>query len=101
MPARNPREKHPLGNPVGQLVQRLLRRGLGIPQPHASLYPSPADTEQTAMERNTAEQIISAVEAAHAQAEHLSANNACKAAGVAFADYKAARLAVYGLNPGL
>lgn len=51
--------------------------------------------------REAAEQIIAKVEAAQERAEHLSAHNACKAAGVAFADYKAARLAVYGLNPGL
>lgn len=50
------------------------------------------------MNQEQAEQLIDAVEAVQAHSEFTTAYSACKAAGVPFADYKEARLLVYGLN---
>lgn len=50
------------------------------------------------MDTAQAETIINAVEQARERDPFASAYSACKAAMVSIADYKAARLAVYGLN---
>lgn len=50
------------------------------------------------MNLKTAHQLIDAVEAVQARSDFTSAYSACKAAGLAFADYKEARFLVYGLN---
>lgn len=57
--------------------------------------------EETAMNQEEAQLLVSAIEAVQARSEFASAYSACKAANVPFADYKEARFLVYGLNTAL
>ena len=50
------------------------------------------------MNQDRAQQLVSVVEAAQTCLLFANAYRACKTAGVTFADYKEARLLVYGLN---
>lgn len=50
------------------------------------------------MTREKADQLFNAVQAVQDRAEFTSAYNACKAAGVPFAEYKEARFLVLGPN---
>lgn len=52
------------------------------------------------MELEQAYAILSAVEGEQDRQPHMSAYNACKAAGVNFADYKAARIAANYMHTG-